>query len=86
MNYDKRKMGRLLTGSAVPVLFLVISIIAIPLSQFSGIYLADQIVTRLVRNSFLVLSLLLPIMAGMGINFGMTLGAMAGQIWSYVKI
>ncbi|MBE6082915.1 MULTISPECIES: ABC transporter permease subunit [Tissierellales] len=80
MNYDKRKMGRLLTGSAVPVLFLVISIIAIPLSQFSGIYLADQIVTRLVRNSFLVLSLLLPIMAGMGINFGMTLGAMAGQI------
>ena len=46
MNYDKRKMGRLLTGSAVPVLFLVISIIAIPLSQFSGIYLADQKIAR----------------------------------------
>jgi simple sugar transport system permease protein len=36
--------------------------------------------TRLARNSFLVLSLLIPIMAGMGLNFGMVLGAMAGQI------
>ena len=32
------------------------------------------------RNSFLILSLLIPIMAGMGLNFGMTLGAMAGEI------
>ena len=36
--------------------------------------------TRLGRNAFLILSLLIPIMAGMGLNFGMTLGAMAGQI------
>ena len=35
---------------------------------------------RLFRNSFLVLALLLPIMAGMGINFALTLGAMAGQM------
>jgi simple sugar transport system permease protein len=80
MKFDKKKMGPLLTGSVVPLMFLIISIIAIPLSQFSGTYLMDQIVTRLVRNSFLVLALLLPIMAGMGINFGMVLGAMAGQI------
>lgn len=80
MNFDKQKMGKLLTGSAVPLLFLIISAVAIPLSHFSGVYLADQIVTRLVRNSFLVLALLLPVMAGMGINFGMILGAMAGQI------
>ena len=80
MKFDKRKMGPLLTGSVVPLMFLIISIIAIPLSQFSGGYLIEQIITRLVRNSFLVLALLLPIMAGMGINFGMILGAMAGQI------
>ena len=80
MNFDKKKLGPLLTSSVVPIMFLAISIIAIPLSQFSGPYLADQIITRLVRNSFLVLSLLLPVMAGMGINFGMVLGAMAGQI------
>ena len=77
---DRKKLNRLLTSSVVPLMFLIISVIAIPISKFSGVYLADQIVTRLVRNSFLVLALLLPIMAGMGINFGMTLGAMAGQI------
>ena len=80
MNYDKKKISRLLTGSAVPLMFLIISIIAIPFSGYSGTFLVNQIITRLARNSFLVLSLLLPIMAGMGINFGMILGAMAGQI------
>lgn len=77
---DKNKFRKMLTSSVVPLMFIVISIIAIPLSRFTGVYLIDQIVTRLVRNSFLVLALLLPIMAGMGINFGMVLGAMAGQI------
>lgn len=80
MNLNKNKMGKLLTGSVVPLMFLVISLIAIPLSQFSGNYLVDQIITRLGRDTFLVIALLLPIMAGMGINFGMILGAMAGQI------
>ena len=77
---DKNKIQRMLTGSIVPLMFLIISMVGIPLSRFSGVSLADQIVTRLVRNTFIVLSLLLPIMAGMGINFGLGLGAMAGQI------
>ncbi|MBF4691950.1 ABC transporter permease subunit [Fusibacter ferrireducens] len=80
MKMDKNKIGKLLTASAVPMLFLLICLFAIPLSQFSGSYLLNNIVTRLIRNSFLVLALLLPVMAGMGINFGMVLGAMAGQI------
>jgi simple sugar transport system permease protein len=80
MKLDNQSMKRFLTGSAVPLLFLVISAIAIPLSQFTGIYLVREIVTRLSRNAFLVLALLLPVMAGMGINFGMILGAMSGQI------
>ena len=69
-----------LTGAVVPLLFLVISTFAIPLSNFSGNYLVSEVVSRLCRNSFIVLSLLLPVMAGLGINFGMILGAMAGQI------
>lgn len=66
--------------NAVPLVFLVICAIAIPISQFSLSYLAQELLVRLSRNSFLVLSLLIPIMAGMGLNFGMVLGAMAGQI------
>ncbi len=66
--------------NAVPLVFIIISAIAIPISQFSPAYLIQELLVRLSRNSFLVLSLLIPIMAGMGLNFGMVLGAMAGQI------
>ncbi|MDY5022876.1 MAG: ABC transporter permease [Blautia sp.] len=61
-------------------MFIVICAFCIPLSGLSPSYLINEIVTRMGRNAFLILSLLIPIMAGMGLNFGMTLGAMAGQI------
>lgn len=76
----KRELKSILADYAVPIVFIVISAIAIPLSGFSATYLIQEMLTRLARNSFLVLSLLIPILAGMGLNFGMVLGAMAGQI------
>ena len=77
-NTNKIKM--FLIRNAVPIVFLVVSAIAIPISRFSLDYLVQEMLIRLSRNSFLVLSLLVPIMAGMGLNFGMVLGAMAGQL------
>lgn len=67
-------------NNAVPVIFILFIAFAFPLSGFSAAYLTQALATRVSRDSFLVLSLLLPIMAGMGINFGMVLGAMSGQI------
>ena len=64
---------------SVPLAFIVVSAFAIPLSGYSAAYLIQELITRIGRNSFLILSLLIPIMAGMGLNFGMVLGAMAGQ-------
>lgn len=66
--------------NAVPILFLIICSAEIPLSGYSMNYLGQEIIIRIARNSFLIIALLVPIMAGMGLNFGMTLGAMAGQI------
>ena len=80
MNRTGRDLGALLADNAVPIVFIVISAIAIPLSGFSASYLVQELLVRIGRNSFLILSLLIPIMAGMGLNFGMVLGAMAGQI------
>ena len=60
----------LLINNLVPILFIVICCIGIPLSGYSGSYLLNEILSRLGRNSFLVLSLLIPVMAGMGLNFG----------------
>lgn len=75
-----RSLKRFLYDNLVPVIFVIICAISIPLSGYSASYLISEIIVRISRNSFLILSLLIPIMAGMGLNFGMTLGAMAGQI------
>ena len=76
----KFNLGRLLQDNIVPVMFIVICIICFPMSGYSPTYLLNELVTRMGRNTFLVLSLLIPVMAGLGMNFAMTLGAMAGQI------
>ena len=69
-----------LISYAVPIVFTILIAFAIPLSGFSGEYLIKEVMTRVSRNLFLILSLLIPVMAGMGMNFGIVLGAMAGQI------
>jgi simple sugar transport system permease protein len=69
-----------IADNAVVIIFVVITLAAIPVSGLPLNAIIQEILTRIGRNCFLVFSLLLPIMAGMGINFGMVLGAMAGQI------
>ena len=85
MSTKQKKNGsnrivELARNNSVPLMFIIICAVCIPISGFSPGYLLNEIVTRLGRNAFLILSLLIPIMAGMGLNFGMTLGAMAGEI------
>ena len=54
--------------------------IMFPLSGLSGDYLIREMIQRISRNLFLIMSLLIPIVAGMGLNFGIVLGAMGGQL------
>ena len=77
---SKFSLKRLLQDNSVPIMFVVICLICFPLAGYSPSYLINELVTRMGRNTFLILALLIPIMAGMGLNFGMTLGAMAGEI------
>ena len=79
-NNGSNRIVELARNNSVPLMFIIICAVCIPISGFSPGYLLNEIVTRLGRNAFLILSLLIPIMAGMGLNFGMTLGAMAGEI------
>ena len=83
-NKKSASSGRTLLDTArnhaVPIMFIIICAIFIPMAGFSPSYLLNEIITRMGRNLFLVLCLLFPIMAGMGLNFAMTLGAMAGEI------
>jgi len=69
-----------LINYAVPIIFTILIAFAIPLSGLSGEYFIRELMIRLSRDSFLILALLIPVMAGMGMNFGIVLGAMAGEI------
>ena len=75
-----QKLLQFIRNNTVPIMFILICAYCIPQAGFSWSYLLNEVMTRLGRNAFLILSLLIPVMAGMGMNFGMTLGAMAGQI------
>ncbi|MGO3017609.1 MAG: ABC transporter permease subunit [Anaerococcus sp.] len=69
-----------LIKNMVTIIFLVISIAGIIVAKTPISYISQELVNRMFRNTFLVLSLIIPIIAGMGINFGIPLGAMSAQI------
>ena len=63
----------------VPATFIVFSILCFFLSGISFLFLAEQVALRFIRNIILVLALIFPIMAGMGLNFAVVIGTMITQ-------
>lgn len=72
--------NKISTRHLVPIMFMVICLVGYILSGAQLGFITSELANRLVRNTFLVLSLIIPIIAGMGINFGIPLGAMAAQV------
>ena len=72
-----------LAENAVPVVFLTISAIFVYYSGTQPAIIMNDVVARFARNAFFVISLLIPVLAGMGLNFGIVVGAMASQIGLY---
>lgn len=72
--------GRALARYAVPILFAALCLGGILVARITPSFLLSEMLVRVGRNSVLVLSLLIPILAGLGLNFGIVIGAMAGQI------
>lgn len=70
---------KILLDSSVPLLFIAICLAGVVVSKLPLLFIADTLLTRVTRNSFLVLSLVIPVIAGLGLNFGIVIGAMAGQ-------
>ena len=69
-----------LKQNVVVLLFLGLTVGGILLSELFFPHIMTELVSRIGRNTFLVLSLIIPIIAGVGLNFGIVIGAMAGQI------
>jgi simple sugar transport system permease protein len=77
----KRQQGKdFLRNNAVTVLFILLSVVCLVFSRMRLTALSYELMGRIVRNAFIILALIIPIIAGMGINFAITIGAMAAQI------
>ena len=64
----------------VMLVFVVICYLGYIASGSRPDTILNEVFTRISRNSFTVLSLLIPVLAGMGLNFGIVIGAIAAQI------
>lgn len=62
-----------------PVSFLALFFGGLFFSKMSVIFVLNEVITRFIRDAVLVLALVLPIIAGMGINFAIVVGAMCAQ-------
>lgn len=77
---DKNKMRDIARNNIVTIMFIILCAVCMVFSGYSPSYVMYELFGRLSRNMFIVLSLIIPIVAGMGINFAITTGAMAAQI------
>lgn len=77
---DKNKLREGLRNNIVTIMFVVLCTVCMAFSGYTPNYVIYELFGRLSRNMFIVLSLIIPIVAGMGINFAITIGAMAAQI------
>lgn len=63
----------------VPLVFLLLSGIAFYYSEMSPAFVLNEVITRFIRDGVMVLALIIPIRAGMGINFSIVVGALCAQ-------
>ena len=71
---------RFVFDNKVILLFVLLSLACILISGANISYIAGEVFSRFGRNTCLVLALIIPCMAGLGMNFGIVVGAIAAQI------
>ncbi|NLA90257.1 MAG: ABC transporter permease, partial [Synergistaceae bacterium] len=76
-----RGMGEWILENLVTIIFVGFTIFGFMVSSGVSVgYFFSELSSRVFRNSFLVLSLIIPVLAGLGLNFGIVIGAMSGQV------
>lgn len=83
LTYIRRQCGDLIKGiysNKVVLMFLILCIFGISTTGKPLSYTVTEVFSRFGRNTFLVLALIIPVLAGLGLNFGIVVGAMAAQI------
>lgn len=76
----KTKIRMTMKRNILPLTFCCLCAFGFWAAGFSFDFLKGELYARIVRNAVTVLSLLIPILAGMGLNFSIIIGAMVSQL------
>ena len=68
-----------LSRNLVTIVFALLCVGALAASGVTLEFFLQELVTRVCRNAVLILSLIIPVIAGLGLNFSIVLGAMSAQ-------
>ncbi len=64
----------------VPLIFVILCCVAFYYADMSFPFVLNQVITRFIRDGVMVLALIIPIRAGMGVNFSIVVGALCAQV------
>ncbi len=64
----------------VSAVFLLLSLVGLLLSGMRPTFVVNEVLIRFIRDGVMVLALIIPINAGMGLNFAIVVGAMCAQV------
>ena len=74
-----KQISRWFSENLVVVFFTILCILAYLIAGQDPYVVMSDLINRVMRNSIMVLALIIPILAGMGLNFGIVVGAMSAQ-------
>src|SRR5258706_2493653 len=77
-----KRLRNALAHAAVPLLFTLLCVTGALVAHLTPGFLLRELLSRFARNAVLVTALLIPILAGLGLNFGIVVGGMAGHHWA----
>jgi simple sugar transport system permease protein len=64
----------------VTAVFILLSCLGLFLSDMRPIFVLNEVIIRFIRDGVMVMALIIPITAGMGLNFAIVVGAMCAQV------
>jgi simple sugar transport system permease protein len=73
------KVKKYLSENIVVLFFAFLCLVAYMIAGQAPYVVVSDLINRVMRNSIMVLALIIPIMTGMGLNFGIVVGAMSAQ-------
>ena len=79
-NVKKISIANFLRKNIITIVFFLLILVGLILNTQTPYFYTKELINKFIQYSFFVLALLIPIKAGLGLNFGIVIGAMSGQI------